>query len=305
MSFQYPLVLFALLIPAFLLAWVWRRRSRRVAMPFDHADASSDGRGWRIAIDIAESLPALVLAMVIVILAGPLQVGTPKAKRVLTNIEFCVDVSGSMSAQFGDGDRYDGAMAAIDEFLDFREGDAFGLTFFGNQVLHWVPLTNDASAIRLSPPFMKPGNLPYWFNGTSIGAALLACRKVLASREEGDRMIILISDGYSSDLGGNRDMEIAQQLRDDNIIVYAVHIAGGEIPDQITNITTLTDGEAFQPGDPDGLKHVFRRIDEMQETRLEKTVGESMDYYAPYCIAALSVLGACLLCLFGLRYTPW
>ena len=31
-------------------------------------------------------------------------------------------------------------MKAIDDFLDFRKGDAFGLTFFGNNVLHWVPL---------------------------------------------------------------------------------------------------------------------------------------------------------------------
>lgn len=305
MSFQHPLVLFALLIPAFLLAWVWRRRSRRVVLPFDHGDATSSGRGWRIALDIAESLPALVLAVVIVILAGPLQVGMPTAKRVLTNIEFCVDVSGSMIAQFGEGTRYDAAMAAIDEFLDFRDGDAFGLTFFGNEVLHWVPLTTDKSAIRLSPPFMKPGRLPRWFGGTSIGAALLACRKVLTDREEGDRMILLISDGRSSDLSGGRDLEIAKQLREDGIIVYGVHIGGGEVPGEIVNITTLTDGEAFQPGDPDALAHVFRRIDDMQGTRLERTVGESMDHYAPYCIAALSVLGAALLCLFGLRYTPW
>ena len=51
-------------------------------------------------------------------------------------------------------------MKAIDEFLKIRKGDAFGLTFFGNNVLHWVPLTSDPSAIRCAPPFMKPENVP-------------------------------------------------------------------------------------------------------------------------------------------------
>ncbi len=303
-GFVEPMLLFLLVIPAALLYWVWRRESGRLALPFDHGSQRRGG-GLRFLLSIAESLPALVLAMVIIILAGPQQLSAPRTKRVLTNIEFCVDISGSMTARFGDGTRYDASMAAIDEFLDFREGDAFGLTFFGNSVLHWVPLTSDTSAIRCSPPFMRPGRVPPWFGGTEIGKALLACRKVLTSREEGDRMIILVSDGYSSDLGGGRDMEIAQRLRSEDIIVYAVHIADSRLPDEIVNITSITGGEVFNPGDPVALAGVFARIDEMQETRLEKARAESMDDYAPYCAVGLGLLGLAVLCLLGLRYTPW
>ena len=72
-------------------------------------------------------------------------------------------------------------MAAINDFLDYREGDAFGLTFFGNSVLHWVPLTSDVSAFRCAPPFMRPDQIPSWFGGTEIGKALLACRKTCSS----------------------------------------------------------------------------------------------------------------------------
>src|SRR6185503_6249203 len=113
-----------------------------------------------------ESLPALILAVVILILAGPQAWSEPRTKRALTNIEFCVDVSGSMMAKFGEGDRYDASMAAINSFLDFRKGDAFGLTFFGNNVLHWVPLTTDPSAIKCAPPYMRPENAPPGFGGT-------------------------------------------------------------------------------------------------------------------------------------------
>lgn len=304
MSFTYPAALFALILPAALLLHVWRRHGRRVVLPFDHGQQKR-GVGLGFLINLAECLPALVLAGAITILAGPQRLDAPKSRRVLTNIEFCVDISGSMTAKFGSGTRYDASMAAIDEFLDYRKGDAFGLTFFGVAVLHWVPLTTDASAIRCSPPFMRPGSTPSWFNGTMIGKALLACRDVLTSREEGDRMIILVSDGNSSDLTNGNDMELAKKLKADNIVVYAVHVAGGSIPDPIVNITSITGGEVFNPGDPGALQSVFARIDQMQGTRLEKVSAETLDDFWPYCLVALSLLGMHLLTLFGLRYTPW
>ncbi len=118
-------------------------------------------------------------------------------------------------------------------------------------------------------------------------------------------MIILVTDGYSADLGGGRDLEIARRLRDDNIVVYAVHIADTDPPDQLVDITSMTGGEVFNPGDRAGLDHVFKRIDEMQVTRMEKNHAEAVDDYVPWCRVGLSMLGLALLALFGLRYTPW
>ena len=191
----------------------------------------------------------------------------------------------------GDGTRYDGSMKAIDHFLDIRKGDAFGLTFFGNNVLHWVPLTSDPSAIRCAPPFMKPENVPYWMGGTMIGKALLACKEILTSREEGDRMIILVSDGESFDLSGGNDESIAQTLKRSNIAVYAIHISDRPPPPTIVNVTALTGGEVFAVDDPGALTVVFQRIDAMRETRLEKTASELMDNFVPVCIAGLLLLG--------------
>ncbi|MCZ6597969.1 MAG: VWA domain-containing protein [Planctomycetota bacterium] len=305
--FRHKPLLFLLLIPALLLYWTWSRRGRHVVLPFDHAGHGSAQRGtWiRFFLNGAESLPAILLTIVILILAGPQKWDEPRTQRVLTNIEFCVDVSGSMNASFAGGTRYEASMEAINDFLDYRDGDAFGLTFFGNSVLHWVPLTTDVSAFRCAPPFMKPRNLPPWFGGTEIGKALLACRKILVGREEGDRMIILVSDGVSSDLRGGRDEEIARDLANDNVTVYAVHIGGSSPPDAIVNITSMTGGEVFNPGDPESLEHVFQQIDAMQETQIEKTRSEAVDDYATLCWIGLSVLGGAVLVLFGLRYTPW
>lgn len=310
--FRHPAMLFWLVVPAGLLMWTWSRKGRAVALPFDHAEPRAGTRNgarngaWiRFFIQLAESLPAVLLAVVVLILAGPQTWGAPRSKRVLTNIQFCVDVSGSMNAKFGDGDRYDASMAAINGFLDFREGDAFGLTFFGNSVLHWVPLTTDVSAFRCAPPFMKPRGLPRWFGGTEIGKALRECRKILVEREDGDRMIILITDGFSSDLSGGRDEELARDLARNDITVYAVHIAPGEPRDQIVRITAMTGGEVFKPEDTAGLARIFEAIDRMQKARFEKSLPEALDDFQPWCLVGLGALGLALLAMFGLRYTPW
>src|SRR4051812_41725764 len=199
MSFLHPAILLLLAAPVALLVWTWRKRGREVALPFDHGKPGR-GRAWCLLLTAAESLPPLLLALAIVLLANPQRYGEPTEKRKLTNIEICLDISGSMTAEWGDGSRYDGAMRAVNEFVNYRKGDAVGLTFFGNSVLHWCPLTSDSSAVTCATPFMRPEKVPYWFGGTEIGRALRSCKQVLVDRQDGDRMILLVTDGDSFDL---------------------------------------------------------------------------------------------------------
>lgn len=307
MQFAYPWVLFFLVLPLALVVWEWQRRDTQLVLPLDHRPAGlRQGKGWRWLLNAVACLPYLLLATIIWILAGPQQLSDPKTKRVLTNIQFCMDVSGSMMSQFGEGDRYDAAMESINEFIHYRQGDAFGLTVFGDHFIHWVPLTDDTTALKYAPPFLNPRRLPRWFSqGTSIGRALKECRKLMMQREEGDRLIILLSDGYSFDLSNGEDEKLARAFRQEDIIVYAVHIGPGSPPAPLVNITSYTGGEVFAAGDPEGLKAVFRRIDSMQKARLEKTSAETMDDFVPYCMLGLGLLGTLTACAFGLRYTPW
>ncbi len=280
------------------------RRSRGVPIPVDHS-SHKRGSGAKTFVNLAESMVPLLLAIVIWMLAGPMELGKPTAKRALTNIQFCVDISGSMNAQFGEGSRYDASMAAISEFLDFRDGDAFGLSFFGNSVMHWCPLTTDTSAIRCSIPFMNPRTPIQGFGGTEIGRALRECRNKLLEKEEGDRMIILVSDGSSSDLFGGNDVEIANLMKESRITVFGIHIANTDVPPPIVTITSLTGGEVFEPGDEASLAGVFQSIDNMAKAEMEKTVAEQLDNFRPYSLLGLLFLGIFVLCSYGLRYTPW
>ena len=306
-QFTHAWVLYGLVLPALLLAWAWGNRwvlpGRRVVLPLDRAR----GRGgwwWWTMLGIVESIPPLLLAVAIAILAGPLRNGPPQQKRSLTNIQFAVDISGSMTAPFGEGTRYDASMKAIDAFLDFRKGDAFGLTFFGDAFVHWVPLTTDPSAIRCSPPFMRPEIVPYAFGGTAIAKALNGCKSELKRRDEGDKMIVLISDGESYDLPG-QDQEIARDFKAEGIAVFCIIVGGFEPQPEIVNICRLTGGEAFRADDPGALPAVFRKIDDMKQAKVAPTMVEPIDYYEPFALAGLALLAVGTLGLFGLRYTPW
>lgn len=212
-----------------------------------------------------------------------------------------------MTAQFGpDGDRYDAAMRSILEFVDKRQGDAFGLMVFGDAVLEWVPLTSDPSALKQAPPFLSPRQLPPWFpGGTSIGMALEHALKVVSARPDGDRMIVLLTDGMSGDIMNGQDAVIAGKLKDAGIQVFCIHIDESDPPEEVTNIARLTGGAIFGVNDPNTLTQVFKRIDEMKKAKLERVSAENMDNYGPWTVAGGLLLCGLIITLCGFRPTPW
>lgn len=304
MTFAHPWLLVLLVLPVGLATFLWRRGGRRVPLPFDHQPIRR-ARLLDFLIRSADLLPILLLGIAIAILAGPRRFEQPRSEREMTNILFCLDVSGSMMAEFGAGTRYDAAMEAVNDFITFRKGDAFGLTVFGSSVLNWIPLTNDVSAFQCAPPFLKPDVLPPWFGGTSIGMALRSGEKTLLAGETGDRMIVLFTDGMSFDLTNGQDLVIAESLKANRIKVYGIHVAEGGAPDEVGVIASVTGGEVFSAGDPGALKAVFSQIDEMEKAPLKRLTPDPVDFFQPFAIAGLGIGAMYLLTLFGLRHTPW
>src|SRR5215212_2398663 len=125
MTFGRPWLLLLLVLPMLLGIWEWTRRGPDIVLPFDHANVRR-GRFLSRILAVANLLPALLLAVAVLVIASPQRLSTADRERQLTTIQFCLDVSGSMTATFGDGSRYDAAMKAINEFVDYRAGDAFG-----------------------------------------------------------------------------------------------------------------------------------------------------------------------------------
>jgi Ca-activated chloride channel family protein len=310
MTFLHPQWLALLALPVILAFWEWVRPGQPLAMPYD---GGKGRRGWflRCLVLAANCLPAGLLAVAILFLAHPITFQPPEVERQLTNIQVVLDTSGSMRGTHGDQgkgrhSRFDSAMESLEKFLRHRKGDAFGLTIFSRNFIHWVPLTLDTETIMLSRPFIAPNVLPdeLW-GGTFIGNALTGAAAHLAERPVGDRMIILITDGESPDIKSPKDVPIIADLRDKGIVVFAVLMTDIPVDPALIGIARSTGGEAFNAVTPEALNAVFKRIDEMKKVVVLEKRPRAADYYDPFFLPALGLLAAAVFALFGLRFTPW
>lgn len=308
MTFSHPWVLLLAAIPLALAVWEVRRAGHRVALPFDH-HALRRARVVPKLLLAANLLPIALLLAAIALIAGPKGLGPPGQERVLTNIELCLDVSGSMSSPMSssaDGaSRYKTAMAAIDHFTRQRPGDAMGLTIFGGSVVRWCPLTKDTSAIRNATPFLDPETLPSALSSTRVGNALRFCNGVLAELPDGDRLIVLLTDGFSSDLGGGQSTIVGNELSANGVVVYAIHVGDGAPPAQLSEVVAPTGGEVFGATNLDSLTSVFDHIGRMHKVRIKQSQRESIDFFLPFAASGVGLLSLYVLSLLGLRYTPW
>jgi len=299
MSFTHPWVLLLLAVPV-LLAWTIIARRPGVTMPFDLREHRRS-RLLAILLAASEAIPLLLLAASLLILAGPQMLKASRRERELTNIQICMDVSGSMS-----GDRYHRAADAIRDFTKAREGDAFGLMIFGSAQMRWIPLTRDLQAIRDAMPFANPENQPSHMGGTLIGAALRYAKTLFeADAAPGDRMIILVSDGDSSDLGSGQEDEIGDELKAAGITLYHIHVAEDEVPQPVVDLARITGGQAMAASDAATLKQVFAHIDRMKPAKFKPVGTAPLDHFAPFAVAALVLSCLHALTLLGARYTPW
>lgn len=313
MIFARPELLPLLCLPIVLGFWQWWRRGRPVVLPFDHGDARR-GRWLDVVVRLFGLLPAALAAVAIVLVAEPLIEGPPTYPAQVANIQIALDTSGSMKDPLGDkvkkdGSRYtkyDAAMEAITEFTTFRKGDAFGFTIFTSGVMHWVPLTTDLSAIRLATPFVAPGKIPQrWWDGTKVGNACLECAKLLETRHEGDRMLIVLTDGESPDIQNGKAAAVAKELKAKNIVVYVASIRNGTPPEELTTLAKGTGGEIFESGDMTALRGVFTRIDGLQRAKLVDAQTTWLEYFQPFAWIGLALTSLFQLAAFGLRFTPW
>lgn len=301
MTFTHAWVLLLLAVPL-LLGWAIITRGHGAVAPVDHTTPRvRRARALAALLGVFECWPLLALAAVIVMLAGPQIMKQPRRERQLTNIQICMDVSGSMS-----GRNYEIASQAIEDFTRAREGDAFGLTLFGVAQIRWLPLTKDLQAIRNALPFANPDYQPSHMGGTAIAAALRFCMEnMLIETQEGDRIIILVSDGVSFDLQPGDEADLADELRAAGITVYHIHVDESDIPDSVAEVAQLTGGDAFRAADAQSLKTVFSHIDRMRPAKFTSVGAVPMDHFAPFAVAALALLALHVMGLMGVRYTPW
>ena len=235
MSFLYPHVLYALILPALLLiasGLLMRRRSRKweELVSRDHVqELVVRPSVWKRLLTLTFGL--LALCLLILALARPYS-GTREVPTIHKghNIMLAIDVSRSMLTRDVTPSRLERAKTAAFDLLDALPEDNFGLIIFSGEAHLLIPLTHDHSAVREAIEQLEFGWISY--GGTNMKNVLqLALNTFKRDKGESTNALVILSDGEDT---VNLDYNTALDARESKLIVIAAGIGtvnGDAIPD--------------------------------------------------------------------------
>lgn len=302
-----------LLLPAMILLFVLSIRARRRRL-------EKFGRRETLKGLIPDSSPVrirnkfilflLAISLLIIGLARP-QFGSKLRETTAEGIEiiFAVDVSNSMLAQDFEPNRLERTKYAITRLLETIENDRVGLVVFAGDAYMQLPLTSDYVAARNFIRQVSTNMVSK--QGTAIGAAINLAASSFSSDSEGNRVIILVSDGenHEDDATSAAAAAAAKGIR-----IYAIGIGTPEGAPIYMNGQYLHDNEgnmvitklnesmlrdiALSTGGSYilatnksvGLAEIVEKIDETEKSRFNVKTFEEYDEKYPYFLGAALLL---------------
>ena len=304
MFFEYPKLLFLLVIPILLVGrYLYiELRDRRPHMRVSKLDAWTSG--GRSVLEIVRHIPFVLrtAALVLIIIA--------------------LDVSTSMLARDFDPDRLSAAKTIAIEFIAQRPSDRMGIVVFAGESYTQCPLTTDrATLINL----MKDVQTDLIEDGTAIGNGLATAVARLKDSDAKSRVVILLTDGVNNmgEIDPGMATEIAKTY---GIRVYTIGVGANgtapypvqtpwgielrNIPVEIDepllkSIAEGTGGRYFRATDNTKLSEIYAEIGQMEKTRTSvDSFPVYKDLFKNYALAALACLLLELLLSACLRRLP-
>ncbi len=257
-------------------------------------------------------LKAAALVLLVVALARPQKVlGGEDLITEGVDIMVALDVSGSMDARdFQPRNRLEVAKQVVDDFIKGRQADRIGLVVFAGRAVTRCPLTVDYDVLLKLVDSTQLNMLP---DGTAIGNALGTAVGRLRVSKAKSRVIILVTDGVNNrgEIDPLTAAEMAAALK---VKVYTVGVGRqGPVPFPVVNpytgekqvrmmkvemdeatlkeIARRTGGRYFQATDPQAMRRIFQRIDNLEKSKVKiRRWSTYTELYPPFLVAGLLVL---------------
>ena len=327
MNFEYPALLWLLIVPLLLVAlYVYRELSGR--KPHLRVSTSAPWlQGGFSPLGVVRHLPMALrtaaLCLIIIALARP-RSSTEVEKRDSEGIDIvlAMDVSTSMLARDFTPDRLSAAKDIAIEFIAQRPSDRMGIVVFAGESYTKCPLTTDrATLINL----MKEVQTDLIEDGTAIGNGLATAVARMMDSDAPSRVVILLTDGVNNS-GEVAPQTAAEIARTYGVRVYTIGVgANGMAPypvmtpwgvemqkvqveideDLLKGIAETTGGRYFRATDNTKLAEIYSEINKMEKAR---TTVDSFPVYKElfgrYGVAALICLLLELLVVLLLRRMP-
>lgn len=314
MTFLWPWFFLALPLP-WLLRWLLPPSPEGggsvLVSPFseDFYSLPSARSGYREHQNIP---PLLIVAWILLILASarPVWQGEPIEQAVSgRDLLLAVDLSGSMEIQdFVLGgtkvDRLTATKAVAGEFIDRRMGDRLGLILFGENAYLQAPLTFDRKTVHT---LLDESVIGLAGDRTAIGDAIGLAIKRLRDNPEGQRVLILLSDGANT-AGNIAPLKAAEIAGHYGLKIYTIGIGADEMlvrdllgtrkvnPSQdldeptMRGIADMTHGRYFRARDVQQLEDIYRLLDELEPIERDKRYYRPEKELYPWPLATMLVL---------------
>jgi len=319
-GFAWPWMWLAFPLP-WLAGWLLPPRpgiSAALRVPYGERLDAIAGNAGRPGLVRATALAWLAWFFLCAAAARPQQLGEavapPQSGR---NLMLAVDLSGSMSRpdmELGGDvvDRLTAAKAVLADFLDRRVGDRVGLLVFGQQAYALTPQTMDRDTVR-----EQLGDSVVGLAGqdTAIGDAIGLAVKRLREQPQGQRVLILLTDGVNT-AGVLDPLKAAELAKSENVRIHTIAFGGSgagfslfglSVPmpggdddiDEATlkKISSETGGQSFRARDTEQLAGIYAELDRIEPVKQEgQRVRPRIErYWWPLAAALLVALSAFLL----------
>lgn len=210
-----------LLIPLFTLIFILIRVQHKRALA-----KFGDRSATKILMPFASSarpiikfiILMLALAFFIVGVARP-QFGAKlkKVKREGIELIIALDVSNSMMAEDIQPNRLERAKRAISRLIDRLKDDKIGIIVFAGDAYTQLPITSDFNSAKLFLNNITPDIIPK--QGTAIGAAINLAKRSFTPNGEGNKAIIVITDGENHE---DDAISAAENAIKEGIVVHTI-----------------------------------------------------------------------------------
>jgi len=258
-------------------------------------------------------------AWILLVIAGsrPQWLGDPVALPVSgRDLMIAVDLSESMqeedfSLRGRRVNRLVAAKSVANAFIARREGDRIGLILFGEQAYLQTPLTFDRETVLT---LLDEAQIGLAGRATAIGDALGLAVKRLRNRDQGERVLILMTDGANT-AGEVDPLQAAELAAAEDLTVYTIGIGAEEMvvrsllgsrrvnPSRdldektLTAIADLTGGEYFRARDTAELESIYEILDALEPVESDERMFRPVSALYFWPLAGALVMAASLLAL--------
>ncbi|MDD3787561.1 MAG: VWA domain-containing protein [Petrimonas sp.] len=312
MQFAHPTYLYLLLVLVPLIAWYIIRLSKTQATFKLASTGAFKGmkKSFRVYMrHLPFLLRLLAIAAITIVIARPQAVNSwEETETQGIDIVLALDVSGSMLAQDLQPNRIEAAKKVAAEFITDRKNDKIGLVIFAGESFTQCPLTTDHKVLL---NLLKDVNFGLIEDGTAIGLGLANSVNRVKDSESKSKVVILLTDG-TNNRGQIAPLTAADLARSYGIRVYTIGVGTkGMAPTPVqtpfgmriqnmpvdidektlTEIASITGGQYFRAVDTEGLRTVYREIDQMEKYLISvQNVTRKQELFLPFALLALGLV---------------